>query len=100
MKTKLKIITPDGIFINNKEVDQVYIQTTDGDMAILANHSPIVATLKIGTLTFKDNSENIPIHVHRGIVKVSKDEVKVLTERLYLIDEQGNKIDTPLKYEK
>lgn len=95
MLIKLKIITPSGIFIDDKEVNSVGIQTVDGDMTILANHSPIVSTLKIGTVTIIDNGQKIFVHVHRGIVKVSGERIKILTEKVYLVDENKNKIETP-----
>lgn len=95
MAIKLKIITPETLFIDDKEVDQVYLQTTDGDMTVLKNHAPLVSTLKIGTVWYSIGNEKTFVHVHRGIVKISQEQVKILTDSLYLIDEQGNKIDTP-----
>ncbi|WP_338972420.1 F0F1 ATP synthase subunit epsilon [Spiroplasma endosymbiont of Panorpa germanica] len=92
MKTKLKIITPEGIFINDILVDIVNVQTTDGEMGFLVNHSPVVATLKIGTLSYRQDNKKVYVHVHRGIVKVDKQQVKVITERVYLVDQNGTRI--------
>ncbi|AXK50738.1 FoF1 ATP synthase subunit delta/epsilon [Spiroplasma alleghenense] len=92
MKTKLKIITPEGIFIDDILVDIVNVQTTDGDMGFLVNHSPVVATLKIGTLSYRQGGKVFYVHVHRGIVKAGKDQVKVITERVYLVDKNGNRL--------
>jgi F-type H+-transporting ATPase subunit epsilon len=95
MKLKVRIITPNGVFADDKEVNSAYLQTTDGDMTILPKHSPLVSTLKIGTMTLSNDSEKTFIHVHRGLVKVDNESVKIITERLYLVDESGSKIKTP-----
>jgi F-type H+-transporting ATPase subunit epsilon len=57
MKLKVRIITPNGVFADDKEVNSAYLQTTDGDMTILPKHSPLVSTLKIGTMTLSNDSE-------------------------------------------
>ncbi|AHI53467.1 F0F1 ATP synthase subunit epsilon [Spiroplasma sabaudiense Ar-1343] len=92
MTTKLKIITPEGIYLNDILVDIVNVQTTDGDLGILANHIPLVATLRIGTLNYRQDNKVKYVHVHRGILKVSKGQVRIITERLYPVDSKGIKI--------
>lgn len=97
MSIKLKIVTPNGIFINDKDVDIVNVQTIDGDMGIMGSMIPIVSALKIGTLSYREKDKITKIHVHRGIVKVDGVQCKIITERLYLIDDSGNKLPTPEK---
>ncbi|KAJ3616561.1 hypothetical protein Zmor_011830 [Zophobas morio] len=95
MKLKVRIITPNGLFVDDKEYDSAYIQTTDGDMTILPMHAPIVSTLKIGTVTLADGSNKEHIHVHRGLVKIDANGIKIITERLYLVDDSGIRKETP-----
>ncbi|AUF83858.1 hypothetical protein CXP39_03645 [Mesoplasma syrphidae] len=97
MGIKLKIVTPNGTFINDKEVDIVNVQTIDGDMGILVNIVPLVSALKIGTMSFRIKDKVTHIHVHRGLVVVDGKQCKIITERLYLVDEKGQKIETPDK---
>jgi len=97
MGIKLRVVTPDGIFINDKEVDIVNVQTIDGDMGIMKNMTPIVSALKIGTMSFRINNNVTYVHLHRGILKVSPQECRIITERLYLVNQSGQKIDTPNK---
>ncbi|QBQ07270.1 F0F1 ATP synthase subunit epsilon [Spiroplasma gladiatoris] len=93
MELKLKVITPNGIFLNSIKVSHVGVQTTDGDMTIYARHAAIVSTLKIGLVKYTDVKGNIKyIHVHRGILQVHNNEVKVLTPWLYEVDEKGKKL--------
>ncbi|AHB35902.1 FoF1 ATP synthase subunit delta/epsilon [Spiroplasma apis] len=89
---KLKVITPDGIFLNDIEVNYVGVQTSAGDMTIYSRHIPIVSTLIIGVLKYEHENIKKYIHVHRGILQVSKEQVKILTQRLYEVDENGKRI--------
>ncbi|WP_031542519.1 F0F1 ATP synthase subunit epsilon [Mesoplasma photuris] len=81
MGIKLKIVTPDGIYLDSTEVDIINIQSIDGDMGILENMIPMVTTLKIGTLTYKIKGEPKYVHVHRGLLTVDGKNCKVITER-------------------
>lgn len=95
MALKLKIITPDGLFVDNKEVDIVNIQSIDGDMGILENMIPLVTALKIGVLSFKVHEQTTYIHVHRGIAKMDGKICTIITERLYLVNANKVQITTP-----
>lgn len=92
MSIKLIINTPDGKFVDSKEVDIINLKTTDGDVGILGSMSPMVSALKIGDMNYKIDGVTTYIHLHRGLAIVNKDECKIITERLYLVDEKGNKI--------
>jgi F-type H+-transporting ATPase subunit epsilon len=97
MGIKLKIVTSNGTFINDKEVDIVNVQTIDGDIGILVNIIPLVSALKIGTMSFRIKDKITYVHLHRGLVVVDGKQCKIITERLYLVDQQGKKIETPEK---
>ncbi|AUM62309.1 FoF1 ATP synthase subunit delta/epsilon [Spiroplasma monobiae] len=90
--TKLKIITPEGIYIDDLKVESVSVRTADGQVTVFANHSPIVSTLLIGDMKYELNGTSKYIHLHRGILQVSKEQVKILTQRLYEVDEQGRRL--------
>jgi len=96
---KLRIVTPEGTFIEDKKCEIVNVQTIDGDMGILGQMSPFVSALTIGILTFKAVGETdlVRVHVHRGILEVTSESCKIITERLYLVNEFGEKISTPTK---
>ncbi|AHI52403.1 F0F1 ATP synthase subunit epsilon [Spiroplasma culicicola] len=92
MPINLKIITPEGTYIDNVPVDWVNVQTNAGEMTIYPRHAQLVSTLKIGTIKFTNEQGLKYIHVHRGILQVTKDQVKILTQWLYEIDAKGKKI--------
>ncbi|WP_339020987.1 F0F1 ATP synthase subunit epsilon [Spiroplasma endosymbiont of Atherix ibis] len=90
--TKLKIITPEGIYINDLKVESVSVRTADGQITIYANHSSIVSTLLIGDMKYEINGTVKYIHLHRGILRVSKEQIKILTQRLYEVNEKGQRL--------
>ncbi|ASP27826.1 F0F1 ATP synthase subunit epsilon [Spiroplasma corruscae] len=91
-KLKLKIITPEETFLDDVEVESITIVTTAGSITVYANHAPIVSTLVIGNMKYVNNNETKHIHLHRGILKISHNQVKIITQRLYEVDEKGQRI--------
>ncbi|AKX33719.1 F0F1 ATP synthase subunit epsilon [Spiroplasma litorale] len=89
---KLKIVTPEETFLDDIEVDSLTIVTTAGKITVYANHAPIVSTLVIGNMKYTVNNITKHIHLHRGIIKISNNQVKIITQRLYEVDEKGQRI--------
>ncbi|QEH61278.1 F0F1 ATP synthase subunit epsilon [Spiroplasma chinense] len=90
-RLKLKVITPNGVYVDGIEIDNINVQTSAGDMTIYARHASIVSTLKVGQIKYVNEQGVKYVHVHRGILKVSHNEVKILTQWLYEVDENGKK---------
>jgi len=70
---KLKIVTPEKLVLEEL-VDEVIIPTTEGEIAVLPEHIPIVAGLKSGDVVGIVNGEQIPFAVVGGFVEVNKVE--------------------------
>lgn len=90
MKINLQIITPEKIAYSGK-VDQVSLPTEEGEITILANHIPIISTMKHGELVVKNNNEEIPMAVWNGFIEVKKNCIIIMTdiaERVEEIDEK------------
>lgn len=66
---KLKIVTPEKLILEEL-VDEVIIPTTEGEIAVLPEHIPIVAGLKSGDIVGVVNGEQIPFAVVGGFVEV------------------------------
>lgn len=49
----LKIVTPDGLIFDG-QAEKLIVRTTEGDMAVLANHINCVAALGMGMATVVD----------------------------------------------
>lgn len=72
-KINLKIITPEKLILD-EEVDQVTFPTTEGELTVLPNHIPIIATLKSGDVVALNDDEHIPMAVAGGFVEVKTDD--------------------------
>ncbi|PPE04892.1 F0F1 ATP synthase subunit epsilon [Entomoplasma ellychniae] len=92
MLIKLIVNTPNGKFIDNEEVEIINLKTTDGEIGVLANMEPMISALKIGNMNYKKNGKIRYIHLHRGLAIIQKDECKIITERLYEVNEKGDRI--------
>lgn len=60
------------------EALSVNLPGAEGDMTILANHSPLVTTLRPGTLRVTDKHETHTYEVQKGLVEISHNQVIVL----------------------
>ena len=86
----LQIITPEKIAYEG-EVEQVTLPTKDGEITILADHIPLISTMKHGELTIKNGDEEVLMAVCNGFIEVKKNHITILTdiaERAEDIDEK------------
>ena len=77
-----KILTP-----NRKALDESVVSIVapgeEGYLGVLANHAPLITTLKRGTLTVKfDDGREDEYEISGGILKVAKNEAILLTESI------------------
>lgn len=64
-----KLVTPEKILLE-KELASLSCPTTMGQITILPNHAPLIATLVAGELVAKTGSEEFSVHVAGGFVEV------------------------------
>lgn len=89
-KINLQIITPEKIAYKDK-ADQITLPTGDGEITILANHIPLISTMKHGELVIKNDGKEIPMAVCNGFIEVRRNCIIIMTdiaERVEEIDEQ------------
>jgi F-type H+-transporting ATPase subunit epsilon len=68
---QLKIVTPEKLILEEL-VDSVTIPTTEGEITILPDHIPLVATLASGDIVAISNGEHIPMAVVGGFIETKK----------------------------
>ncbi len=78
-KIKLKIITHDKVVFEN-EVEELYVQTTEGRIGILPNHVPVVCALDIGCSKVKMKEESKCITTMGGVLQFSENNATILTD--------------------
>src|SRR3954453_19352053 len=76
-KLTLEIVTPDRALIR-EEVDEVVVPGREGEFGVLPGHTPLLATLKVGELWYRQGSEKHYLAVGFGFVEVLPDRVTIL----------------------
>ena len=83
---RLKLITLNGIKID-RDVYEVMIPTTDGEIAVYGGHAPLVSVLANGIIHVRDN-KNIKdagretIAAYGGTLKVLNNELVILADEI------------------
>jgi len=78
-KLKLELVTPYR-HVLSQEVDEVTAPGTLGEFGVLPGHTPLLTTLKIGELIYKQGHEVFHVAVNWGYVEVENDVITVLVE--------------------
>ena len=85
----LEIVTPEDILFKD-EIQFLVAPGAEGELGVLKSHAPIVASLKIGVLKYKDPSgTSKKMALSGGFLEVIDNTARVLAETA----EHGNDID-------
>jgi F-type H+-transporting ATPase subunit epsilon len=76
-KLKLELVTPYQQVLS-QEVDEVTAPGVLGEFGVLPGHTPLLTTLKIGELTYRQGQDVFHVAVNWGYVEVENDVVTVL----------------------
>ncbi|MEN3931567.1 F0F1 ATP synthase subunit epsilon [Microvirga sp. W0021] len=81
-----ELVSPERVLFSG-EVDQVVLPATEGEMTILAAHSPVMTALTTGFLVLSTGGKTTRILVRGGFADVSPNGLTVLAERAFNEDE-------------
>lgn len=90
MKINLQIITPEKIAYKG-EADQITLPTQNGEITILANHIPLISSMKHGELIIKNDGKDIFLAVCNGFIETRNNNITIMTDiadRIAEIDEK------------
>ena len=87
-KIQLEIVTPKGAVVSD-QVDIVTAPGYAGDFGVLANHAPMLSTIKVGVLLYKKDGKEHSMMVSGGFCEVSNNKITFLVESA----EYGHEID-------
>ena len=73
----LEIITPD-VAVFDDDVNFVLVRALDGDLGIMPNHAPLIASLQIWPLIYEQNGEKHVISVAGGFLEVKDNKITVI----------------------
>lgn len=79
---KLEVLTPEKLLVKREDISYVLLNTVNGGVGILANHSPMIAVLGEGSLKLQDkDNQVILVYVEGGFAEVKDNQVVILTPR-------------------
>jgi F-type H+-transporting ATPase subunit epsilon len=86
---KFEIVTPERVILK-EEITQITLPTKMGEITVLPNHIPLVASLMAGVVQVKkkDGTDEV-ISISGGFLEVQKDKVVILAD----IAERAEEID-------
>jgi F-type H+-transporting ATPase subunit epsilon len=84
----LQIVTPDKLVVRER-VDEVQIPGSDGYFGVLPGHTPLLASLAVGELWYRQGSEKTFISIAFGFAEVLPDSVTILAQ----FSERAEEID-------
>ncbi len=85
---KLEVVTPKGAVLSD-DVDIVTAPGFGGEFGVLANHAPLLSTIKTGVMSYKKGSEEELLMVSGGFCQVADNKITFLVESA----ERGTEID-------
>lgn len=75
---RLEVITPDAAVLN-EDVEFVLVRALDGDLGIMPNHAPLIASLDIWPLMYDIGGQRHCLSVASGFLEVSNNAITVIT---------------------
>jgi F-type H+-transporting ATPase subunit epsilon len=85
---QLEIVSADRSLVN-ETVDEVQIPGTEGYLGILPGHTPLLTTLQVGQLWFRQGQEKHYLSIAFGFAEIQPDRVTILAQ----IAERADEID-------
>jgi F-type H+-transporting ATPase subunit epsilon len=85
---QLQIVSADRLLVN-EQVDEVQVPGSGGYFGILPGHTPLLATMQVGELWYRQGLEKHYLSVAFGFVEVQPDRVTILAQ----IAEPAHEID-------
>ena len=88
---KFEIVTPERVVLS-RDITQVTVPTTYGEITVLADHIPLVSILKPGVLEIKTAEGKMEIMaVSGGFLEVMRDKIVVLADTAERAEELDEK---------
>jgi len=75
----LEIVTPERLAYSD-EVDSVTLPGAEGELGVLPHHAPLLSTLGIGELTYRQGTTQHHLALTGGFAEVRNDKVIVLAD--------------------
>ena len=96
-KLRFDLVSPERLLMS-AEVDQVDVPGSEGDFGVLANHAPVMTTLRPGVLTIQaPGKPGEKFFVRGGFAEVTLQGLTVLAEEAMPLAELDGTLDQRIK---
>ncbi|MEM9682232.1 MAG: F0F1 ATP synthase subunit epsilon [Pseudomonadota bacterium] len=86
-KVNFELVSPERLLLS-EEVDMVIVPGAEGDFGVLGDHSPVISTVRPGTITVYEGSNvSDRIFVAGGFAEVTAERCTVLAEEAERLDD-------------
>ena len=86
-KVNFELVSPQRLLLS-EAVDMVVVPGTEGDFGVLAEHAPLISTVRPGTITvYQGNAVTDRIFVAGGFAEVTAERCTVLAEEAERLEE-------------
>jgi F-type H+-transporting ATPase subunit epsilon len=85
-KLKLDLVTP-AKQVLSEEVDEIVAPGSLGQFGVLPGHTPMLTTLQVGELSYRQGDQIHYVAVNWGYVEIENDQVVILVETAEVEDE-------------
>ena len=76
----VSIVTPDGKVYEREDARLVIVRTKSGQLGIMPNHVPVIASLEVDEVKVKSGSDVDEIAVNGGFVEFSNNNLTVIAD--------------------
>ncbi|MCT6839743.1 MAG: F0F1 ATP synthase subunit epsilon [Apilactobacillus kunkeei] len=76
----VSIVTPDGKVYEREDARLVIVRTKTGQLGIMPNHVPVIASLEVDEVKVKSGSDVDEIAVNGGFVEFSNNNLTVIAD--------------------
>jgi F-type H+-transporting ATPase subunit epsilon len=78
-KIAFDLVSPERLLLS-QDADMVTVPGTEGYMGVMAGHSPLVTTLRVGMIDMLADGEETRFFIHGGFAEISAGKITVLAE--------------------
>jgi F-type H+-transporting ATPase subunit epsilon len=76
----LTVVTPERSVVPGVACDEVTLPGLEGEFGILPAHTPLIALLGIGLVTYREGSKKTSVALRGGFAEIANDAVRVLAD--------------------
>jgi len=77
---RLGIYTPDRLFFDEHDVESTIVESSDGELCVLANHAPLIAVLPVGCVRIRQGNEWRECFISEGTLDVLPNRVLIFVQ--------------------